>query len=92
MMNQETFDHLWEQVATHETAARLARDFRPWERRVRRRRHVAMSLAVVCAVGLTVLLSRPAPARGYDQMACNRKGYTDQYCLSVANEMLRTQV
>lgn len=91
-MNQEVFERLWAEAATQRVASQLTEGYPDWHRRVLRRRRATLSLALVCAVGVSVLLLRPAPARGYDKMACNRESCSGDYCLAVANEMLTTQV
>lgn len=91
-MNEQEFEHLWEKAATEHGAAELAAGFPAWRIRYKRRRNAIMGIAAVCVMGVSMWFGIRPEEKGFDSVACNRTGYTDEYWAQLANEMLITEV
>jgi hypothetical protein len=91
-MTEESFEHLWEQAAAAGPARRIAAGYPVWQRRQRQRRNAVLSIAAVFAVGVTLWLNLGNTPKVYDTVACNKAGYSAEYWVQVANEMLTTEV
>ena len=90
-INEQEFEHLWEQAATQQAVSDMAAGY-PACRRRRQQRRSVLGIVAVCLIGGTVLFNFNSDNRRYDNIACNRTDISNEYWLQVADDMLIAQV
>lgn len=87
ILNDNEFDLLWQEASARSRGQRLAEGYPQWRQNQRRTIGTLAMLAVVVAVALPMLTTRPHTEE-YSHVYCNRSGIAESEWTSLASDLL----